>query len=154
MAMSSEEEREAGQSNAEATDRAEALLKLYGMLTDQVHKNSTLLWAIPTTLVAANTYLAASATPNPYAMITLAVFDAAMTYTCIKIRRTQIVIIDAVKKIELEFRNNIPSYGNFFPDFTVLRPLPGAAGIVVYVLGVMTIAMFVWGIWNLNFCNP
>jgi hypothetical protein len=159
--MTPEEEQAEGDKIAKekASARAEALLKLYGMLTDQVHKNSTLLWAIPTALVAANAYAISNLALHPGVTVAVAFFDGAMTFTCFKIRRTQNVLILAVQKIEDESRKNDPGYGEFFPKFPKhpegkKKPL-GAADIVIGMLGIMSAAMFGWGSWGVwKICYP
>lgn len=124
----------------------DGLLKLYGMLTDQLHKNSTLLWQIPTALFAANAFALDKFIIHPLLILFLSLFDLAMAHACSRVFASQRAIISATRSVEDELRNT--SYKKFTPDFKASRV--SAPGLIVKLLFFMTVALFLYGCYLLT----
>jgi hypothetical protein len=125
----------------------DTLLKFYGMLVDQLHKTSTLLWQLPTALFAANAFALDKFLMQPWIVLGLSLFDFAMVYACCRVRVTQSALIPAIKEIEKELLNS--SLKNFVPDFKQRKGELSAPDTIVALLALMSAALFVYSLCQL-----
>ena len=102
--------------NTTALDRQ---IKLYGVIVDQLHRCTSILWQAPIVLVAANVLALDRLYERPWAVLALGLFDAAFIFGLHKIVLRQRSLVVARRRAE----NMLGDEGlaDFVPKFEASR---------------------------------
>ena len=100
---------------SENTKPDDSQLKLYGLLVDQLQKYNSLIWQVPTALVAANIFALDKLAGRPFALLAVWLFNAALIFTFYKMVMRQRAVITAAQSAEAQVRQAWP---HFIPTFT------------------------------------
>lgn len=94
-------------------------IKLYILLVDQLQKYNSIIWQIPTALIAANSFAFDKfSQDNPVILLGLAAVNFAIIYAYRRMIVQQSAIIDATRKAEDEIRK---VYEVFIPCFRMSK---------------------------------
>jgi|RhiMethySRZTD1v2_1073278.scaffolds.fasta_scaffold38053_11 hypothetical protein len=121
----------------------ERQIKLYGLLVDQLHKYTPILWQAPIALVGANVLALGKIQENPWLSLVLGLFDATFIFGLRKIVLRQRSLIDAAKRAE-KILSGVGTLSPFIPEFKESKVR--APELIVATLWLLTFALVVWGI--------
>ena len=128
--------------NEKAID--ENQIKLYGILVDQLQKYNTIIWQIPTALVAANFLAIDKFHSNSPLLLALSLFNASLIYVFQRMIAQQRAIIKATKSAEAKIKNR---YATFIPTFpSKVVPAPKIFLCVIWLLNTVLLLYSVIGI--------
>lgn len=122
-------------------------IKLYNLLVDQIQKYNTIIWQVPTALVAANFFALDKFLGNPTLLLVLSIFNAVLIYAYHRMIIQQRAIINASQNAEDELKK---VYQTFIPEFH--RAGIRAPSLLAYSLWVIDFYLFVYAVIQL-FCN-
>ena len=119
-------------------------VKLYGFLTDQLHKHQTIIWQLPLALIAANTFAIDKFHSTPLMLLAVSAFDTAFIYVFQRMIFSQRGIIEACRVAERELRKEFP---DFVPVFQTKRvPAPF---LFLVALWLLVFALFAYSVCSL-----
>ena len=116
-------------------------IKLYALLVDQIQKYNSIIWQVPTALIAANFFAIDRFSSNPWPLLALFVFNSVLIYAFHRMVTQQRAVISAAKYSEVELRK---VYDAFIPSFSDAKVR--APRLFVISLGVLNACLFVYAI--------
>jgi hypothetical protein len=91
-------------------------LKLYQLLVNQLQKHATILWQLPTALLAANAFALDKCHEHPWLVLAVAVFNGVLAHAYRRVVIQLYAITKATKAAEALFSES--GYGVFIPEFS------------------------------------
>jgi hypothetical protein len=116
-------------------------IKLYNILVEQLQKYNTVIWQIPTALVAANFLAIDKFLSRPFLLFAISIFDAALIYVFQRMLVQQRAIISATQQSEKELRED---FRPFIPDFP--KKKINAPTIFLATLWILNAALFAYSV--------
>ena len=124
-------------------------IKLYTLLVDQIQKYNSIIWQVPTALIAANFFAIDKFISYPPLLLALALFNAVLIYAFYRMVIQQRAIIDAARQSEAELKK---TYNAFIPSFSVTKIR--APRLFVYTLSLLDACLFAFGMYRLFTPQP
>ena len=134
-----------GNPNPSLPSHSDDHVKLYLSLVDQILKYMSTMWQVPTALLAANGFVLDKFYQNPYVLLPLSVFNAAIIYAFHKMRIRQNEIIAATQHAEANLRS---SYPNFIPIFSPSKL--SSSLVMLSALIVLDAWLFGFSLWEIH----
>ena len=119
-------------------------IKLYALLVDQMQKYNSIIWQVPTALIAANFFAIDKFISNPVLLFALTVFNTVLIYAFHRMVTQQRAIIDAARRSETELKE---TYSTFIPSFSETKMR--APRLFVIALGALNVCLFIYAIYLL-----
>lgn len=116
-------------------------VKLYSVLVDQLQKYNTIIWQIPTAIMAANVLALDKLSSTPAFLLAVSIFNAALIFAFYKMVTQQRAIIDASRSAENELRKIWPA---FIPNFKPSKFR--SPGLFVWTLGLLNLCLFIYSV--------
>jgi hypothetical protein len=128
-------------------------IKLYISLADQLNKNNTIIWQVPTALILANLLVLDKSHLKPFLLFALSIFNGVLIYAYHRMIVGQYAIAEAKKKIECELKK---TFNIFIPEFPEPKMKAEAGKLLIWTLWILNIVLFIYstiGLWVCLFGN-
>ncbi len=122
-------------------------IKLYELIVDQLHRYGSIIWQLPTALVAANLLAFQHASHLPLVLIGIALFNGAMIYVLHRMTTQQRALIEAARNAEAALGVHYPG---FVPSFA--RAGVSAPRVLLATMVVLDAGLFLFAYGSLLIC--
>lgn len=116
-------------------------VRLYSLLVDQIQRYNSIVWQVPTGLVAADVVALQQLNDRPLAMFGVALVSGTLTFAYYRMVVSQGILIRAARAAEAQLRDQYVGFVPNFPNAPVSSRWLIVAALVLFNVGLVIYAV-------------